>query len=150
MAKGAVCAGMRISREEMNMAPQIGERYGCSHCGCELEVTRSGSEALGVGREGDASSGTTRTSDLGRTSGSVGEQSPGDYAAQGATGEGVFGTAGTTHSASAKGRYGSDAPSRVPAGSDEDRSPSNVGAPVCFCGQPMQQTGSRSSTARAR
>lgn len=130
------------------MATQIGDRYSCSHCGCEVEVTKTGSAPGMTSREGDASSGT-RTSDLGRTSGSVGEQSPGDYAAQSATGEGIFGTAGTSHSASAKGRYGSDAPSASSEAS-EGRSRLGTAAPSCFCGQPMQRSQSRSSSAHAR
>ncbi len=136
------------------MTPQVGDRYSCSECGCEIEVTKSSSSSpIGARTQGDISSGTTRTSDLGRTSGSVGEQSPGDYAAQGTTGEGVFGTAGTSHSASAKGRYGSNAPSSSRSASSDrsDTASSASAAPSCFCGHAMQLSGQgRSSAARAR
>jgi hypothetical protein len=80
---------------------------------------------------------------------------PGDFGAQGATGEGTFGTSSTGGSSMMSGRY--DTPGnfirRTPEEGTKSSAPvrsSVASGPTCFCGRPMTQVGTSVRAAAAR
>jgi hypothetical protein len=100
------------------MQTHVGERYQCSACGCEIQVTNTGSmredhvlrdstedqsreRAIGGSATGESGAGTLRRAE------SSGISTPGAFGSQGATGEGVFGTSGGGQRSTTSGRFGS-------------------------------------------
>lgn len=147
------------------MNTQVGERYKCSdaNCGCEIEVTNPGrmqqesfgSSSMNAGSlndrsQSDQSIGGSATGETGvgslRNAESDSISTPGDFGSQGATGEGVFGTAGGNQRSTASGRLGSTTGSSLKSGSRTSSSTSNIETGssgesnfYCACGQPMQK-----------
>jgi hypothetical protein len=144
------------------MNAQVGERYRCSdsNCGCEIEVTSPGrmqkNENYGANSADTGSQG--RSSNERSIGGSVTEETgvgslrnaesgsistPGDFGAQGATGEGVFGTSGGSQRSTMSGRLGSTTGSSLRSGSRGGSTPntetgsSDESNFYCTCGQPM-------------
>lgn len=140
---------------------QVGERYSCSSCGCEIEVTSAGrmqdqsfvNESSSARPIGGAATGETGVGSL-RNAEAGGISTPGDFGSQGATGEGVFGTSGGGQRSTASGRLGSttaglhSSPTGTPAsqtavsGSVSERS-SETKNFSCCCGEPMSKSSSR-------
>jgi hypothetical protein len=117
------------------MSNQVGDRYACSdpNCGCEVEIRRpySGetmSEAAGT---------TVRPSGYEYRSEPISTSD--DFGgSQGATGEGTFGTAGTSDpGALGSGRYDNES-TRL----HESRRPA-ARTLTCFCGSKMTQVGTQ-------
>jgi hypothetical protein len=148
------------------MYAQVGERYRCSdsNCGCEIEVTSAGrmqnenygTSPANTGSQGRSSNerpiggSTTEETGVGSLrnaeSGSI--STPGDFGAQGATGEGVFGTSGGNQRSTMSGRLGSSTGSSLKSGSRGSGSGSTSNIETgssgesnfyCACGQPMQK-----------
>jgi hypothetical protein len=119
------------------MSVKVGDRYACpdSECGCKVEVrTISRSSVRNV---------ETRTSEVPETDTSLRSlggsnlATPDNFGSQGATGEGVFGTAGGG-SAATHGRYGSGSSSAPSGTSSQEPGQRN---PTCFCGREMRKVG---------
>jgi len=131
------------------MSVNVGDSYACPdpECGCEIEVrVASRSSVLNI---------ETRTSEVPATDTSLRSRggpslaAPDNFGSQGATGEGVFGTAGGG-SATTQGRYGSSSSSAHSGLSPQEPGERN---PTCFCGKEMRKRGQsqgRSSTAVAK
>ncbi len=100
------------------MQTQVGDRYQCSACGCEVQVVSAGSmqeddvmrdsmeDASDEGSVGGAATGETGAGTLRRAE-SSGISTPGDFGSQGSTGEGIFGTSGGGKRSTTSGRFGS-------------------------------------------
>ena len=147
------------------MSNQSGDRYTCTdpNCGCEIRVERPCS-MMPSGREYSSESNVVaREEELGReNAGSLtgnfrreNTSTPGDYGAQGATGEGTFGTSSTGgESSMMSGRY--DTPGNFIRRTPEDTNRSapmkrsSTATPTCFCGRPMMQAGTNTRAAAAR
>jgi hypothetical protein len=147
------------------MSNQTGDRYTCTdpNCGCELRVERPCS--MVAGSEYSSESNVTAmdkelgNENTGSLTGNFRRESTstqGDFGAQGATGEGTFGTSGTGDGSSmTSGRY--DTPGNFIKRTPEETNRAapvqrNVtSSPTCFCGHPMKQvgTGTRAAAARA-
>ena len=148
------------------MSNQTGDRYRCTDpdCGCEIRIDRpcgmmprgdeysSESSVSGRSQEFGSENTGSMTGNFRRESTST----PGDFGAQGATGEGTFGTSDTGGGSSTmSGRY--DTPGnfirRTPeeTGRSKPVQRSVPSGPTCFCGRPMTQIGTstRAATARA-
>lgn len=124
------------------MSNQVGDRYSCSdpECGCEVEIARPCS--MSSSEDDVAETGSTPRR---RDFRSEPTSTTGDYGSQGATGEGVFGGAGTgDRSATASGRYDTESTMREDAElNDAEASESEVsGYLICFCGNEMRKVGS--------
>lgn len=131
------------------MLSNQGEKYTCSNadCGCEIEV-KTGSRldaASFSGKKVGEIGGVESQASL-RASESQTISTPGDYGAQGASGEGVFGTAGKGESATMQGRYGSTTHPAEERSSDEKGG--NGTNFTCCCGKQMHRK-EQASTARA-
>jgi hypothetical protein len=104
--------------EEELMQAQVGDRYQCSACGCEVQVMNAGSmeqedvmgdssemgsedESVGGSATGETGAGTLRKAET------SGISTPGDFGSQGASGEGIFGTSGGGQRSTMSGRLGS-------------------------------------------
>jgi hypothetical protein len=156
---------------------QVGQRYQCSDCGCEIEVTSAGrfedqrfrsSESASEQPIGGSATGAGSL----RKAEAAGISTPGDFGSQGATGEGVFGTSGGGQRSTTSGRFGSSTASLrsgatgTPASQTAtgERSGSNRPDEMtgfssaadeytfsCCCGQPMHKSsaGNQSYAARA-
>jgi hypothetical protein len=114
------------------MSNQIGDRYVCSdpNCGCEVEIRRPyGGETMS-----EAAGTTVRPSGYEYRSEDVSTED--DYGgSQGASGQGIFGTAGTgDRAALARGRYDSES-TRI--------SRPAARTLTCFCGSRMTKLGSQ-------
>ena len=146
--------------EEELMQAQVGERYQCSACGCEVQVTNPGSmqqddvlrDSTGGSATGETGAGTLRRAE------SSGISTPGDFGSQGATGEGVFGTSGGGQRSTTSGRFGSStaslhsgatgSPASSSGSSGRGRYDDVAGARgeteqksfSCCCGQPMTRS----------
>lgn len=100
------------------MQAQVGDRYQCNACGCEVQVLNAGSmeqddmlggsseegaedDSIGGSATGETGAGTLRRAE------SSGISTPGDFGSQGSTGEGVFGTSGGGQRSTTSGRFGS-------------------------------------------
>jgi hypothetical protein len=153
------------------MQTQVGERYQCSACGCEVQVTNAGSileddilrdstedetsdQAVGGAATGEPGAGTLRRAE------SSGISTPGDFGSQGATGEGVFGTSGGGQRSTTSGRFGSSTASLHSGATGSPASSSgssgsgrydDVAGVIsereqesfsCCCGQPMTKSSS--------
>ena len=149
------------------MSNQTGDRYTCTDpsCGCEIRIERpcsmvpsgsgysSESNITEAGQELGSENAGSLTGNFRRES----TTTPGDFGAQGATGEGTFGTSSTgSGSSTMSGRY--DTPGnfirRTPEESTSAPVQRNLPAitPRCFCGNAMKQVGTgagRASAARA-
>jgi len=140
---------------------QVGERYSCSSCGCEIEVTSTGrmqdrgfvNESTGARPIGGSATGETGVGSL-RNAEAGGISTPGDFGSQGATGEGVFGTSGGGQRSTASGRLGSTTAAlhSSPTGSPESQTAVSGSVPEsaneresfsCCCGQPMSKSATR-------
>jgi hypothetical protein len=154
------------------MQAQVGERYQCRMCGCEVQVTNAGSipQDHGMGdptgeRSDEKSVGGSATGETGagtlRRAESSGISTPGDFGSQGATGEGVFGTSGGGQRSTTSGRFGSSTASlhSSPTGSPASATSSGSGrydnvanargereqeSFSCCCGQAMTRSSSSS------
>ena len=146
------------------MSNQTGDRYSCTdpNCGCEIRIEHPCK--MVPGSEYSSESNVTATdTELGSEStgpltGNFRREStstPGDFGAQGATGEGTFGTSGSG-SAMTSGRY--DTPGNFIRRTPEEMNRRAVpvqrdvsATPICFCGHPMKQvgTGTRAASAGA-
>jgi hypothetical protein len=141
---------------------QVGERYSCSSCGCEIEVTSSGrtqdqsfvNEPSSWRPIGGSATGETGVGSL-RNAEAAGISTPGDFGSQGATGEGIFGTSGGGQRSTASGRLGSttaalhSSPTGSPAsqtavGSSASEPSSETQSFSCCCGQPMSKSSASS------
>jgi hypothetical protein len=147
------------------MSNQTGDRYACTdpNCGCEIRIERPSHTVSEVSEYSSESNMTKRDQELGsENSGSLTgnfrrekTSTPGDFGAQGATGEGTFGTSSTGGGSSmTSGRY--DTPGNfVKRTPQTDRSTpvqrNLTASPTCFCGSPMKQvgTGAQATAARA-
>jgi hypothetical protein len=152
------------------MQTQVGDRYQCSACGCEVQVMNAGSmeeddvlgdsseegsdeESIGGSATGETGAGTLRKAET------SGISTPGDFGSQGATGEGIFGTSGGGQRSTMSGRLGSTTASlrsSAPASSASSGSASigsgrydDIGGMSaeseqesfsCCCGQPMTKS----------
>ena len=154
------------ARKEAHMSNQTGDRYTCTdpNCGCEIRIERPCGTIAGSEYSSESNI-SAKDQELGNeSSGSLTgnfrretTSTPGDFGAQGATGEGTFGTSSTGGGSSMmSGRY--NTPGNFVKRTPEESS----GAPVqrnvatttlrCFCGHPMQQVGTgvaRAAAARA-
>ena len=146
------------------MSNQTGDRYTCTdpNCGCEIRIERPCS--MVPGSEFSSESNVTETDqELNREStgpltGNFRRESTstvGDFGAQGATGEGTFGTSGSgSGSSMMSGRY--DTPGNFIKRTPEESSrvPTQqvnvMASPTCFCGHPMRQVGAGTRAAAAR
>jgi hypothetical protein len=147
---------------------QVGERYACSSCGCEIEVTSAGTmqdqsfvnesssaRAIGGSATGETGVGSLRNAEAG------GISTPGDFGSQGATGEGVFGTSGGGQRSTASGRLGSSTAAlhSSPTGSPTSQTAEGGSVPEraretesfsCCCGEPMSKSNTRGLSRSAR
>jgi hypothetical protein len=148
------------------MSNQTGDRYTCTdpNCGCEIRIERPCNKMPAGNEYSSESSLTSKDQELGSEStGSLtgnfrreSSSTQGDYGAQGATGEGTFGTSSTGGgSATMSGRY--DTPGnfirRTPEEANASTTPvqRNVSSgPTCFCGRAMTQAGTSTRAAAAR
>jgi hypothetical protein len=148
------------------MSNQTGDRYACTdpNCGCEIRIELPSKAVSAVSEYSSESNVAERDQELGseNTGALTGNfrrettSTPGDFGAQGATGEGTFGTPSSGGGSSmTSGRY--DTPGNFVRRTPEESSrPTPVernltAAPTCFCGSPMKQvaTGARTTAARA-
>lgn len=137
------------------MSNEIGDRYTCTdpNCGCELVIEKP-CGMVGSAAHEDISAMETSLpgAKLRREGSSHAIPTQGDYGSQGATGEGVFGTAGTGDSyATASGRYDNLTASlhkSSPSTHEHSRSETNA-APTCFCGHKMRQIGTSHTSAQS-
>jgi hypothetical protein len=154
------------------MQAHVGERYQCSACGCEVQVTSTGSmqqddvmrdftadqpreRSIGGSATGETSAGALRKAE------SSGISTPGDFGSQGATGEGVFGTSGGGQRSTTSGRLGSSTASLHSSATGSPTSPASSGSGryddlggarseraqesfSCCCGEPMTRSSSTS------
>jgi hypothetical protein len=113
------------------MANRIGDRYACSDCGCEVEISRPCS----ISSAEEESAGTS--SSMRRDFRSEPTSTVGDFGDQGATGEGTFGGAGKGDpKTTASGRYDTESTRlQEPSGRFTDTL-------TCFCGSKMREVGS--------
>jgi hypothetical protein len=149
---------------EVKMSNQSGDRYTCTdpNCGCEIQIERPCSTVPGSAYNSESNV-TATDQELGsEASGSLtgnfrreSTSTAGDFGAQGATGEGTFGTSSTGGGSSMmSGRY--DTPGNFIKRTPEESSRNtpvqrNISAaPTCFCGHPMKQVGSGARAAAAR
>jgi hypothetical protein len=147
------------------MSNQIGDRYSCSdpNCGCEIEIERPSSMLAGsAGGHSDSASASSQVPTGSessmtqkfrefRSEGAI--STPGDFGAQGATGEGNFGTTGDGRSATASGRYDTESTRFREGDASEGANPrGNVKQTLtCFCGHEMRPVATaqqRASVAR--
>jgi len=154
------------ARKEADMSNQTGDRYTCTdpNCGCEIRIERpcslypsgSGYNSESNVSEVDQELGSENTGSLTGNFRRESTSTPGDFGAQGATGEGTFGTSSTGGGSSMmSGRY--DTPGNFVRRTPEEDSRSSSAQrsvpyrPTCFCGRPMTQagTGARAVAARA-
>ena len=147
------------------MSNQTGDRYTCTdpNCGCEIRIERpcrmmpagdeysSESSISARDRELGSESAGSMTGNFRRESTST----PGDFGAQGATGEGTFGTSSSGGGSSTmSGRY--DTPGnfirRTPEETNISRPTQRTvpSGPTCFCGRAMTQVGTSTRAAAAR
>lgn len=155
------------------MQAQVGDRYQCSECGCEVQVMNAGSmeeddvmedsseeqsdESIGGSATGETGAGTLRKAET------SGISTPGDFGSQGATGERIFGTSGGGQRSTMSGRLGSSTASlrssatgsSAPSGSASSgsgryddiggiKSDSEQEIFSCCCGQPMTKSSGNS------
>ena len=129
------------------MSNQIGDRYTCSDpsCGCEIEIKRPCGMLLKSGEEFSSASDRSVPSRTAGEPSNISTQD--DFGRQGATGEGIFGTAGSaTETATRQGRYSLDtASSRLAGSEDRGDSDGQNAAPTCFCGNKMDQARAQST-----
>jgi hypothetical protein len=147
------------------MSNQTGDRYTCTdpNCGCEIRIERPSGTLQSGAEYSSESNVTAKDQELGSEStGSLtgnfrreSTSTPGDFGAQGATGEGTFGTSGTGDgSAMTSGRY--DTPGNFIRRRPEETNRSVpvqrsvASGPTCFCGRPMTQAGANTRAAAAR
>jgi hypothetical protein len=142
--------------ERKFMSNQVGDVYSCSdpNCGCEVQIQRPCSMSASGGSSSKTSrGGTSDTTEAGSSApafqGSTNAarteaiSTPADYGDQGASGEGMFGTAGSGRSATTSGRYDTGSTRPLAGGSDVSTRPSDPqtassGSMTCFCGSPMR------------
>jgi hypothetical protein len=148
------------------MSNQTGDRYTCTdpNCGCEIRIERpSGTMSAGSSYSSESNV-SAKEKELGsEESGSLtgnfrreSTSTPGDFGAQGATGEGTFGTSGTGDgSAMTSGRYDTPGnfmkrtPEETNRAAPVEQSAATAAAPTCFCGSAMMQAGTGSTRAAA-
>jgi hypothetical protein len=146
------------------MSNQTGDRYSCSdpNCGCEIRIERPCSMMPAGDEYSSESNISAKDQELGSEStgaltGNFRRETtstPGDFGAQGATGEGTFGTSTTGGGSSMmSGRY--DTPGNFVRRTPEETSSTPVqrtvpSGPTCFCGRAMTQVGTSTRAAAAR
>ena len=147
------------------MSNQTGDRYTCTdpNCGCEIRIERPSNSVSAVSDYSSESNVAERDQELrSENSGSLTgnfrretTSTPGDFGAQGATGEGTFGTSSTGGGSSMmSGRY--DTPGnfikRTPAETSRSAPVTRnlTASPTCLCGSPMKQVGTGTKVAAAR
>jgi hypothetical protein len=147
------------------MSNQTGDRYTCTdpNCGCEIRIERPSNSVSAVSEFSSESNVMERDPGLGsENSGPLTgnfrretTSTPGDFGAQGATGESTFGTSSTGGGSSMmSGRY--DTPGNFIRRTPEETRRSipvqrNLTAsPTCLCGSPMKQVGTSTRAAAAR
>jgi hypothetical protein len=146
------------------MSNQTGDRYTCTdpNCGCEIRIERPCSMVPSGSEYSSESNISAKDQELERenTGSLTGNfrrettSTPGDFGAQGATGEGTFGTSSTGGGSSMmSSRY--DTPGNYMKRTPEEtsRTPTQRTVPAttlrCFCGHAMTQVGTGAARAAA-
>ncbi len=146
------------------MSNQVGDRYECSdpNCGCRVEIERPcgihSADRRGASAESVIDDATTNSSSsfqgasrADRTDTVI--STPGDFGAQGASGERTFGSSASGRSAVGSGRY-DNYTSRGASAESDARTSSRGNAGVtdelrCFCGSPMKLSSAANRNSQA-